>query len=292
MEILALRYFCHAAQTESFSRTAQSFYVPTSSISQVIKRIEEEVGAELFIRLGNRVRLSVAGKRFYERVSVALSELEDATRELKEGTSNVRGEIRLLVLTERRIVADSIESFMNSYPEGTFTIDHTNEKGRNINLYDLTVSSLFSVEKGVCRIPFIKDKMLLAIPEGHPLSRFDDITPQDLKDQRFITMNDESPLYGTTLDIFHSMGIDPEISIKCDDPSLIQRYVKMGLGLAIVPSVSWRDALSDGVKLYPLCEFSRTAYIYHRKTDNMPTRVKLFLEHLLKSSNIDRTADK
>lgn len=287
MEILALRYFCHAAETESFSKVAAKFCVPTSSISQVIKRIEDEVGAELFVRLGNRVKLSEPGKIFYERVRDALAELDDAARELKEGSNKVRGEIRLLVLSERRIVADAIESFMKNYPEVTFTIDHTNEKRNSFNAYDLTVSSLSKNEKGSVKIPFIKDKMLLAIPLEHPLSRLDNINPNDLVNERFITMNDESPLYSTTIDIFHSIGIDPEISIKCDDPSLIHRYVEIGLGLAIVPSVSWKDAFSKKVKLYPLEGFFRTAYICHRKNDNMHIRVKVFLEHLLKYSNIN-----
>ena len=288
MEILALRYFCHAAETESFSKVAAKFCVPTSSISQVIKRIEDEVGAELFVRLGNRVRLSEPGKIFYERVRGAVAELDDAARELKEGSKKVWGEICLLVLSERRIVADVIESFMKDYPDVTFTIDHTNEKRKNFNAYDLTISSLSEAEKGTVKLPFIKEKMLLAIPLGHPISKLNNIQPKDLANERFITMNDESPLYSTTIDIFHSLGIDPKISIKCDDPSLIHRYVEIGLGLAIVPSVSWRDAFSERVKLYPLEGFFRTAYIYHRKNDNMPIRVKLFLEHLLKYSNISQ----
>ena len=42
MELLQLRYFCHAAETESFTVTAKHFCVPPSDISQSIKRLEKE----------------------------------------------------------------------------------------------------------------------------------------------------------------------------------------------------------------------------------------------------------
>lgn len=48
MELLQLKYFCDAAETENFSKTAKKYLVPTSNISQSIKRLERELGVELF----------------------------------------------------------------------------------------------------------------------------------------------------------------------------------------------------------------------------------------------------
>ena len=54
MELLQLRYFCDAAQTQNFSKTAKKYLVPTSNISQSIKRLEKELGCELFEHRGNK----------------------------------------------------------------------------------------------------------------------------------------------------------------------------------------------------------------------------------------------
>ena len=45
MEILQLTYFCHAAECENFSNTAEHFDVPTSNISRAVRAIEKELGA-------------------------------------------------------------------------------------------------------------------------------------------------------------------------------------------------------------------------------------------------------
>ncbi|MBR2431832.1 MAG: LysR family transcriptional regulator, partial [Clostridia bacterium] len=42
MELLQLKYFCDAAETQNFSKTAKKYLVPTSNISQSIKRLEKE----------------------------------------------------------------------------------------------------------------------------------------------------------------------------------------------------------------------------------------------------------
>ena len=48
MELLQLKYFCDAAQSENFSKTAKKFGVPTSNISQSVKRLEKELSTPLF----------------------------------------------------------------------------------------------------------------------------------------------------------------------------------------------------------------------------------------------------
>ena len=78
MEILQLKYFCDAAQTENFSVTAAKHHVPTSCVSQSVRRLEKELGCELFFRSANRISLNENGKRFYGGVQRALNALEEA----------------------------------------------------------------------------------------------------------------------------------------------------------------------------------------------------------------------
>jgi len=67
MELLQLKYFCDAAETQNYSKTAKKFYVPTSNISQSVKRLERELGVELFEHRANRIVLAESGKRFMKR---------------------------------------------------------------------------------------------------------------------------------------------------------------------------------------------------------------------------------
>jgi LysR family hydrogen peroxide-inducible transcriptional activator len=69
MELHQLRYFCAVAETGSFSRAAEQSHVSQPSLSQQIMKLEDELGARLFDRLGRSVRLTDLGKTFLPRAA-------------------------------------------------------------------------------------------------------------------------------------------------------------------------------------------------------------------------------
>ena len=60
MEVHQLRYFCAVARMGSFTRAAEEEGVAQPSLSQQILKLESEMGAPLFERLGRSVRLFLA----------------------------------------------------------------------------------------------------------------------------------------------------------------------------------------------------------------------------------------
>ena len=67
MELLQLTYFCDAAESQNFTKTAQKFGVPASNISQTVHRLESELGVSLFDRRANKATLNEAGKVLYSK---------------------------------------------------------------------------------------------------------------------------------------------------------------------------------------------------------------------------------
>ena len=63
MELLQLQYFYESTKTENFAKTAKKHYVPTSSVSGAVRRLEKELGCQLFDRSCNRLTLNRNGKR-------------------------------------------------------------------------------------------------------------------------------------------------------------------------------------------------------------------------------------
>src|SRR5258705_13507290 len=93
MEIHQLRYFCAVADTNSFSRAAVQAHVSQPSLSQQILKLEDELGARLFDRLGRSVRLTEVGKTFLPRARAVLRELEAARGDVVERKDSVGGAI-------------------------------------------------------------------------------------------------------------------------------------------------------------------------------------------------------
>src|ERR1700719_5375716 len=93
MELQQLRYFCAIAETGSFSRAAQHTHVSQPSLSQQIRKLEDELGARLFDRLGRSVRLTELGRTFLPRARAVLRELESARSDVVERKASISGPV-------------------------------------------------------------------------------------------------------------------------------------------------------------------------------------------------------
>ncbi len=280
MEILQLKYFCDAAKTQNFSETARKFDVPPSDISQTINRLEKELGCSLFDRSSNRVRLSEKGTVFFEGISKAMEYIEDACNEIKEETDKMNGKIRICVGTNRNIVTGAIEEFKNKYPEASFYINH---RFSEEDIYDFVVSNDSFIKGSYEGELILNEKMALAVSKQNPLSDVTELSAENLRDKRFITMQNGSSLYKITEKVCSDMGFAPKITIQSDDPFYIRKYVEMDLGIAVVPTVSWRGQFSDNVKLLTLENCERCVYLYRRKTGYMTRSAAEFYSALKES---------
>lgn len=257
MEILQLRYFCDAAQSGNFSKTAKKHNVPASNISQTVKRLESEVGVSLFDRTANRIMLNENGREFYKRIKAALEKIDEARAMLSDSANGVSGEIRMKICTNRRVVTDVIERFRRLYPNVDFTLSHNiNDEGS----FDLLVADDLTVMAGYERRLIIKERILLAAEKSSAASKAKSV--KELENERFITMPRGSSMYRYTHDICRGAGFEPHIAIESDDPYYIRKYLDMGLGIAFVPSVSWKGQYGENVVCRDICGMERSTYVY------------------------------
>lgn len=268
MELLQLKYFLSAAETENFSKTASKYRVPTSNISQTIKRLEAELGCKLFDRSANQIRLGKNGKLFYERIKNALTEIEMAKQAVSPKNGEICGEIKLSICTDRRLVTQALQRFTEMYPDVTFKISHSAENSLNS---DIIISDRVSKPSAYTKQLLTKEDILLATVQNLSL---DDLSDAQLCSRlsalNYISMPDTTSLYRHTVDICSCIGFEPNITITTDDPFYIRKYVEMGLGAAFIPAVSWQGQLDERVKLYKVGDFTRSTYVY-RKISTTPS---------------------
>ncbi len=278
MELLQLTYFCDAAESENFTKTAQKFGVPSSNISQTVHRLEKELGVNLFDRRANKATLNEAGRVFYEKVKIALGVLEEGKLRLHDLKGVVSGEVRLLILTNRNTVTKAIERFKAKYPQAVFSVSHRMDNAEDE--FDFIISDEPPFGRRLEKHLIITDEMMLAVKKGSKWDK-EDLSLTDLKNERFISMHSNSSLYRVAHKICVDAGFVPNIAIQSDDPYYMRKYIELGMGVAIVPSVSWGGLFADNVVLKSLGGIKRETYLYSDPEKYMPTVVKLFLEELL-----------
>ncbi len=273
MELLQLKYFCDSAQTENFSKTAEKYLVPTSNISQSIKRLEKELGGELFERYANRIRLNEDGKRFYSDVSQALVLLENARSRMLEKGEEIHGDINIACLSNRRIVISAIEEFLIKHPKVNFTIQHNLESAQNLDVIISDTCRFEYIEK----IPLVDEEICVAMNRKHFLTSKAELGVSDLEKERFITMTQGSSLYNIAFNICATAGFIPNIAIQTDDPFYLRKYIEMGLGIAFVPSFSWKGLFSDDIVLKRIENVRRKTYAFLPKRKYVKASVRAFL---------------
>ena len=102
MEVHQLRYFCAVARIGSFTRAAEEEGIAQPSLSQQILKLEAEMGAPLFERLGRSVRLTQCGELLLPQAQAILRQVTGARQSVQGLLGGVKG----------RLVVGSIPTIM------------------------------------------------------------------------------------------------------------------------------------------------------------------------------------
>lgn len=252
MEILQLEYFCTAAELENFSAAANRHFIPQSAMSITIKRIENELGKQLFDRIGNRIRLNEYGKQFYVHAKNCITEFRNAKDSVKI-PNEPYGEIHLLILEERFVLAKLVSEFQNKYPEIRFNISH-NLYQQSSFWFDIRITSTKSNDNNLISASLLTDRLVLALSKQHPLATRDIVSLKELATENFATFPAEHSTYIAVTNACHKAGFIPKVTISCDDPLCLRTYISANLAIGIVPETAWSHLIDDTIALIPLEE--------------------------------------
>lgn len=253
MELLQLKYFCDAAKTQNFSKTAKKYGVPPSDISQSIKRLERELSAELFTRSANKIELNKRGEEFYNKIKSALDIIDSASNTASQKNSETP--INIFIGVNRRPVMQAIEKFSQRHKD--ISIITTHNIGEDTEKFDIIIGGADIPVQHFSKEKVLTEDIVLAYKKGAAVD--------NIENQPFITMSDGNSMYKYTLDICSHLGFTPQIALQSEDPFYIRKCVELGLGIALVPSFSWQGMFSGDIEFKNIGDFTRDTYIYIRK---------------------------
>lgn len=229
MELLQLRYFFESAKTENFAKTAERHYVPTSSVSGSVRRLEKELGCQLFERSANRLTLNQNGKRLFQSLQVAFDEIDSAVKDLT--TVEDDRVIRMLVRAMRGNVTDYIIEYNRTKPQVQFQINFDNAD-QDFDKYDIIIDERSDVYSTYERLELCQMRLRLVVSRDSPLARRK-LTMQQLSTQQFITLGEQSHMHKILLDACKKAGFRPNIAIRSNDMKYYEKLVDSGIGIGI-----------------------------------------------------------
>jgi LysR family hydrogen peroxide-inducible transcriptional activator len=244
MELHQLRYFCAVAEAGSFSRAAEQSHVSQPSLSQQIMKLEDELGARLFDRLGRSVRLTEAGQTFLPRARAVLRELEAARGDVAEQKDSVGGAVTIGVIptVAPYYLPQRLTWFSRKFPQVRLTVV---EEITPILLdqvraskVDLAILALPIRGHEFEPFPLLTERLFAALPPGHKLARRRGLFLKDLRAQPFLLLRDGHCFRDTAVAACDRARLHPQIVFESGQFSSLLSLVGAGMGVSIVPEMA------------------------------------------------------
>lgn len=252
MDIDRLNAFIDAAQTLSFSETAQHLHVTQPTISKYIRDLEQSLDANLFVRSRTGLRLTEAGRTILPWARHLVRECGNLKALAKSLGEDVAGEIRIACTTAagKYILPLLAARFRQYHPNVLISILACTQETAVVRLLeeeaDLGVVSIEAGRSGLDCQYFFTDHIILIVPAGHPWALKPYIEPADLLKNPLIMREDTSGTRRALLSelAVHDISIDDlSIILEVGNAEAIVAAVGAGVGISFVSRMSAAYAL-------------------------------------------------
>lgn len=274
MEILQLRYFYESAKTENFSLTAKKYQVPATSVSASVKRLEQELGCQLFDRVANRISLNDNGRLLQRKLCGVFRDLDSVTDALSAHHRDDR-QLRLLVRGMRRKITELITCYNKANGHTAFQIVFDNGN-TDFNQYDVIIDTEDDRYADLERIELLTMRLRLKTTASDALCGLR-LSLNQLCDRPFVLMDIDGNMSRILTRACNRAGFSPKLAVLCNDIECYEKFIAAGMGIGIGRE---EDPAPD-IRELDVTDFQEhyTVYAYYSQKE-FYGKLKTFVEFL------------
>ncbi|SDR35012.1 DNA-binding transcriptional regulator, LysR family [Paraburkholderia fungorum] len=244
MELRHLRYFVAVAEERNFTRAAQRLNIAQPPLSRQIQQLEETLGVQLLERNSRPLKLTETGKFFYSHAAQLLAQtadLESMTRRV--GNIERSLSVGFVGSTLYGMLPKIIRRFRDQNATVELSLHEMSTMDQIRALKDGRIDVGFGrirlEDPNIRRVILREEKMIVALPEGHPLSTAKPVVAlRDLTNETLIIFpKSPRPSYADqVLAAFHDRALEPRKIYEVRELQIALGLVAAGEGISIVPS--------------------------------------------------------
>jgi DNA-binding transcriptional LysR family regulator len=285
MELSQLETFLAVAEERSFSRAAARLHRTQPAVSQVIRKLEQDIGEILFDRAARDGSLTAAGVVLREYALRLMALRREASSALGELKSLERGSLHLAANEYTcTYLLSAIDAFRREYPHISVTVERmlaSHIPGElNLRTFEMGMLSFRPDPAQFRSIAVYGDSLALIAGPSHPLARAHRVSIADLGQENFIAHNVMSPLRRKVIDAFQRYRTPLNMGIELPTIEAIKRFVAMGNGVALVPHLTAAREIETGELVsVPVAELEmkRVLRLVHRRQGSLSYAATAFL---------------
>ncbi|MGF1240021.1 LysR family transcriptional regulator [Streptomyces sp. 2-6] len=242
MDLQVLRSFQAVAEGMTVTEAAARARITQPALSRALRRLEEEVGAELLQRVGRLLRPTPAGRVFKEYVDAALDSYDRGRRAVAEVVDPEAGVVSLAFLHTLGtwLVPKLVTGFRRTLPHVRFELHQHEENGLVQHLLDATADLVItSGDPGHPLITWrrlLVEPLWLAVPTGHRLAGRGRVRLAEVAEEPFILLKPGYGLRSVTETLCREAGFTPLVGFEGEEVHTLRGLVAAGLGVSLIPS--------------------------------------------------------
>ncbi len=289
MEIYQLEYFIKTAEVLHFTKAAELCFVTQSGLSQQIKKLEEELGMPLFIRIGKKVQLTEAGSVFLIHAKKVIKNVQNGKQAIDDLNEMIGGELRIgVTYIFGLLILPVINAFAKRYQKLKIVVEYGTTEALEQKLLhnelDLVlVISSHEIGLPLQKVPLFTSNMVMAVSKTHSLAALDKIAFKKIEGIPLVLPGKGSNSREFVEELFTKNKMKPKISIELNSIHALLQMVQDSDWATIVAEKALKDW--DNLKAIAITGVptQRDSFMLTIEGAYQKKAVKLFMEEFKKS---------
>ncbi|ETX28942.1 LysR family transcriptional regulator [Roseivivax isoporae] len=254
MNLKHLKYFVATAESGQVSRAATALSISQSSVTSAIRGLEEDLGAELFLRSTSGMELTDAGREFLNSARDILDKLAQARR-LTPRPESVAGTISIAATytVMGYFLPFHLDRLAQLYPGLEIRLSELNresiEEGLLSNRFDMAVLLTSNVANPDldCTTLFRSTRRLW-VANDHPFNRRGKATFEEIAQENYIMLTVDEAAH-TAMRYWSLTGLSPKVRLRTSSTEAVRSMVANGEGVTILSDMVYRPWSLEGKRI-------------------------------------------
>ncbi|MBU8878058.1 LysR family transcriptional regulator [Bacillus sp. FJAT-29790] len=286
MDLRQLRYFVTVVQEKHYSKAAKILHISQPSLSNAIKKLEDNVGFQLLERSTRGFALTDAGSVFYEKSLELVRKFDNMLKELDEMKQMGSGNISIGMIESAKFwLPKVVKKFKANSPKIHFQFKELLGKRKvfdSLIHYDVhfTITNQPIHKEEIILIPIYHEKLILVTHNEDPLNLLDVVTLPDLQGRDLIISTIGFQTREDILNAFEKEKINHHIRYEIERFETACSLVEQGLGITILPESYIKYNLNPNIATHTIeSEYlERTVYLAYLKDRYLSPAVEELIE--------------
>jgi LysR family transcriptional regulator, cyn operon transcriptional activator len=258
IELRHLRTFLVVAETQNFTRAGERLGLSQPSVSQQVKELETALGAELFLRLGPRVRLTPTGRAFQQRAEFALGKLHEAIVSATDIEGTLGGHLHVGVIPPLDVpwIPRALALLAERHPRLGVSVHEGSspdiEMRIEAGLSEVGVGILWRASPHLVYEPLRSDRVHLLVPSKHEIARRGSAVVTDLDALRLVLLPPSYLVRQITEEAFRRAGYLPRFLLEVTSIDAVLATVARAQLATLMPLVVLEEREHLGLTAVPV----------------------------------------